>query len=70
MEPERPIEKLLRDAGKKRRDDAGAPFELHPAARRLLQGEVAQRFGKARFAMINFGACQRRNIRERKRLVR
>jgi hypothetical protein len=46
-EPERPIEKLLRAAAKKRRDDAGAPFELHPATRRLLQGEVAQNFAKA-----------------------
>src|SRR6266403_1738058 len=46
MEPERPIEKLLRAWAKKRRDDAGAPLELHPATRRLLQGEVARRFGK------------------------
>ena len=45
-EPERPIEKLLRAAAKKRRDDAGAPFELHPADRRLLQGEVARRFAQ------------------------
>ena len=40
-EPERPIEKLLRDAAQKRRDEAGAPLELHSATRRLLQGEVA-----------------------------
>src|ERR1035437_9294033 len=33
-EPERPIEKLLRAAAKKRRDEAGAPLELHPATRR------------------------------------
>ena len=45
-EPERPIETLLRAAAKKRRDEAGAPFELHPADRRLLQGEVARRFAK------------------------
>jgi hypothetical protein len=45
-EPERPIEKLLRAAAKKRRDEAGAPFELHPATRRLLQGEVARHFAK------------------------
>ena len=45
-EPERPIEKLLRAAAKKRRDEAGAPLELHPANRRLLQGEVARRFAK------------------------
>ena len=45
-EPERPIEKLLRTAAKKRRDEAGAPLELHPATRRLLQGEVARTFAK------------------------
>src|SRR5512140_3288393 len=45
-EPERPIEKLLRDAAKKRRDEAGAPMELHPATRRLLQGEVVRTFAK------------------------
>ena len=45
-EPERPIEKLLRAAAQKRRDEAGAPFELHPADRRLLQGEVARKFAK------------------------
>jgi hypothetical protein len=45
-EPERPIEKLLRDCARKRREEApDAPgFELHPATRRLLQGEVARRF--------------------------
>lgn len=46
-EPERPIEKLLRAAARKRRDEAGAPFELHPADRRLLQGEVARQFPSA-----------------------
>lgn len=45
-EPERPIEKLLRAAAEKRREEAGAPFELHPATRRLLQGEVTRRFAK------------------------
>src|ERR1035438_308163 len=45
-EPERPIEKLLRAAAKKRCDEAGAPLELHPATRRLLQGEVARTFAK------------------------
>jgi len=45
MNEERPIEKLLRRYAKKRRDDAGAP-ELHPATRRLLQGEVARQFPK------------------------
>jgi hypothetical protein len=46
MNDERPIEKLLRRYAKKRRDDAGAPVELHPATRRMLQGEVARRFSK------------------------
>src|ERR1035438_9334437 len=45
-EPERPIEKLLRAAAKKRGDEAGAPFELPPATRRLLQGEVSRQFGR------------------------
>jgi hypothetical protein len=45
-EPERPIEQWLRAAAKKRRDEAGAPFELHPADRRLLQGELARQFAK------------------------
>jgi hypothetical protein len=42
MEPERNIEKLLRAYAKKRRAQAGDPLELHPAARRLLQGEIAR----------------------------
>jgi hypothetical protein len=46
MNDERPIEKLLRRYAKKRRDDASAPLELHPATRRLLQGEVARQFPK------------------------
>src|SRR5436309_1561284 len=46
MEPERPIEKLLSAYAKKRSDEAGAPFDLHPATRRLLQGEVARKFAK------------------------
>ena len=45
-EPERPIETLLRAAAKKRRDEAGALFDLHPADRRLLQGEVARKFAR------------------------
>jgi len=40
MDPERPIEKMLRAWADKRRNDAGPPFELHPVTRRLLQGEV------------------------------
>jgi hypothetical protein len=46
MNDERPIEKLLRRYAKKRRDDAGAHGELHPATRRMLQGEAARRFRK------------------------
>src|SRR5437867_6792509 len=45
-EPERRIEKALRACAQKRRTDAGAPLELHPATRRLLQGEVARQFAK------------------------
>lgn len=48
MNDERPIEKLLRRYAKERRADAGAPLELHPATRRLLQGEVARQLGGER----------------------
>ena len=47
MEPERKIEKLLRAFAKKRRADAGDAFKLHPATRRMLQGEVARHAQKA-----------------------
>src|SRR5437867_2166137 len=46
MEPERPIEKLLRAWAKKRRGSADGNFELHPANRRLLQNEIARRFAE------------------------
>jgi hypothetical protein len=42
MEPERNIEKLLRAYAKKRHAQAGDPLALHPATRRLLQGEIAR----------------------------
>ena len=42
MEPERQIEKLLRAYAKNRRAQAGNPLALHPATRRLLQGEIAR----------------------------
>jgi hypothetical protein len=42
MEPERKIEKLLRAYAKRRRAKAGDPLKLHPATRRLMQGEVAR----------------------------
>src|SRR5262245_57475143 len=45
MEPERPIEKSLRDLAKKRRAEAGPDFELHPVDRRALQDAVARQFG-------------------------
>src|SRR5260370_35191616 len=44
MDPERPIEKLLRQAAQARREQSGAPQELHPATRRMLQGEIARKF--------------------------
>src|SRR5262250_532014 len=46
MEPERPIEKLLRDYAKKRRDEAGDSLEMHPATRRMLQGEVTRELAR------------------------
>ena len=46
MEPERPIEKRLRAFAKKRRANAGAPLEPHPATRRMLQSEVARQFAR------------------------
>src|SRR5689334_10854641 len=44
-EPERPIEKLLHAFAKERRESAKGPWPLHPATRKLLQGEVARRLG-------------------------
>ena len=41
-EPEREIEKTLKAYAEKRRAEAGAPLELHPATRKMLQGEVAR----------------------------
>lgn len=59
MDPERPIEKLLRASARQRRDEAGAPFELHPATRRWLQGEVARRFGRPQRARGRFTRSDR-----------
>jgi hypothetical protein len=42
MDQERPIEKLLRACAKARREAAAKLPGLHPATRRLLQGEVAR----------------------------
>jgi len=41
QEPDRKIEELLKAYGKKRREDVGAPLEMHAATRKLLQAEVA-----------------------------
>jgi len=41
-EPEKKIEELLHAYSRKRREDAAAPLEVHPATRRMLQGEVAR----------------------------
>src|SRR5690349_4890291 len=41
MEPERPIEKILRAAASKRRAEPGKTFLLHPVDRKALQAEVA-----------------------------
>src|SRR3989442_6371018 len=45
-EPNRNLEEQLAAWARKRRDEAGAPFELHPATRKLLQDEVARAFPK------------------------
>ena len=50
QEPERPIEKILRDSARERREQAGNSWELHPANRRLLQQEVARKFQKGQKA--------------------
>lgn len=41
MEPERKIETWLRAYAKKRRGQAGDPFKLDPATRRILQNEIS-----------------------------
>jgi hypothetical protein len=46
-EPDNKTEELLKAYAKKRREVAGAPLELHPATRRLLQTEVARRYPKS-----------------------
>jgi len=43
MEPERPIEKLLRAFAKKRREQAADCLQLDSVARRRLQGQIARR---------------------------
>jgi hypothetical protein len=41
-EPEKRIEESLHAYARKRREEAGAPLEMHPATRRILQAEVAK----------------------------
>src|SRR5438445_12945741 len=45
-EPNRNVEDQLKAWAQKRREEAGAPLELHPATRKLLQDEVARTFTK------------------------
>src|SRR3954468_14264505 len=46
-EPDNKMDELLKAYAKKRSEEAGARPELHPATRRLLQGEVARVYPKA-----------------------
>ncbi len=45
-EPNRNLDEQLSSWARKRREEAGAPFELHPATRKMLQDEVARTFPK------------------------
>ena len=45
-EPNRNVEDQLKTWAQKRREEAEAPFELHPATRKMLQEEVARTFRK------------------------
>jgi hypothetical protein len=45
QQTERPIEKLLRAFAKKRREEGNCDLEMSPNTRRLLQAEVARKFG-------------------------
>ncbi len=48
MDPERPVEKLLREYAERRRQQAASLRDLHPVNRRLLQTEAAARFAPRR----------------------
>ena len=50
MSENRDIEQRLRDYGKKRQGESSGSPELHPATRRLLQGEVSRVYGVGRAA--------------------
>jgi hypothetical protein len=52
-QPERPIEKLLRECGKRRPPPDA--LELHPASRRLLQDEVARTYRRKEARVRWFG---------------
>src|SRR5690349_14917682 len=41
-EPNKHIDELLKAYGKKRREQAGTPSEIHPVTRKMLQSEVAR----------------------------
>jgi len=45
-DPNRNVGEQLAAWARKRRDEAGAPFELHPATRKMLQAEVARNLPK------------------------
>src|SRR5690349_22070501 len=41
-DPDNKMDDLLKSYAKKRQEEAGAPAEMHPATRRLLQAEIAK----------------------------
>lgn len=47
MEPERPIEKLLRRYAQQRQKTASKAIHLHPATRRMLQAEVGSNYPRS-----------------------
>src|SRR4051812_20509060 len=47
------MEELLKAYAKKRREQASGSFELHPAVRKMLQGEVARQKGGSRPEGLN-----------------
>ncbi len=55
-EPSKRIERMLRKWARNRRDAAGAGWPVHPATRRLLQGEVARTLGARGAARAGAGA--------------
>jgi hypothetical protein len=40
------MDEVLKSVAKKRQDEVGEPFTLHPATRKLLHGEVVRTYGK------------------------